>query len=410
MSDLPNINVFVDECGTNELDSSKDSVSQLFICIAILAEDDDLNSLNEAIRMIQKRFCGGGELKSKNIASNMKRRLEILNELKNLPFRFFALVINKDNVSTDSPLQYKQTFYKFINRMLFQRLSAKGACLRVYADRIGSIDFMDSFTAYFNRLALPDLFSGWDHDFVDSRNVPLVQVADFVAGSLGYCYDKKKKGEHSSEINEILYPQCIGIEVWPHGRIELPETLPLDNEEIDKRLNAILNNAVVEFIDKYEDSDDIHEQMQAFVLRELYIAAREYDDKTKRSIYADALIKRLHESGFEEMNRQNFAARIIGKLRDSGIILCGSSLGYRVALSLADINDYMEHDRNIIEPMLHRLQKARENVKTVTPRGYDILSKNGCENLRAFVDILVSQRNSVMMQSEVMADEENELT
>lgn len=405
MDDLQNINVFVDECGTNELDSNKQSVSHLFICVAVLAEDESLDLLSESICQVRKSFFSGSELKSSKVGTNFKRRLKILKALEGLPFRFYALIINKDKVPPDSPLQYKRTFYKFINRMLYQNLVAKGACcLNVKTDRIGTKEFMDSFVPYFEKKGMPDLLSRWNHIFVDSKDEPLVQVADFIAGSLSYCYDKSKKSIKSEEINDVLYPHCSGIDVWPYGRIEVPNTLPLDDEDVNRRLQAFFNNKIVDFITKNENSDDEDKQMQAFVLRELYIA-REYEDNAKRSIFSDELIKRLCHSGYRELNKQNFTARIIGKLRFDGIILCGSPLGYRVALSLDDINDYIEHDKNIIEPMLWRLQVARNNVRLITPDNHDILALDKFNNLRLFVDIFSSNKNSLETMANITDEE-----
>lgn len=386
---LPNINVFVDECGTNELDSSKPSVSHLFICVAVMVEDNDLHDLTTEVKKIQAAFFSGSEIKSSKVGSNIDRRIKILKALAGLPFRYYALIINKSKLQ-NSPLQYKKTFYKFISRMLFRNLVSRGAsCLNVKADKIGTTDFMDSFSAYLESKGKPDLLSGWVHKFVDSKDEPLVQIADFIAGSLGYCYDKSKKCDKSAEINDILYNQCSGIDAWPYGIIEIPDTLPLDEEETNKRINAFLNNKIVEFIERHESSDDIDRQMQAFVLRELYMT-REYEDNTKRSIFSDDLIKRLHEAGYEELNKQSFSAKIIGKIRDAGIILCGSPLGYRIALTLGDITDYVEHDKSIIEPMLWRLNTARESIKTITTNNYDILSSERFWKLRSFVDSFVA--------------------
>lgn len=403
---LPSINVFVDECGTNELDVSKPSVSHLFICVAIMVEDDDLIAGTDKIKEIQKAFFSGNEIKSSKVGSKIDRRLRILKAIAELPFRYYALIINKSKLQ-DTPLQYKRTFYKFINRMLFQNLVSRGAsCLNVKADQIGTADFMDSFSMYLEERGKPDLLSYWQHRFVDSKNEPFIQIADFIAGSLAYCYDKSKKCEKSAEINDILYSHCSGIDAWPYGIIEIPDTLPLNEEETNTRINAFLNNKIVDFIELYESSNDVDRQMQAFVLRELYMT-REYEDNTKRSIFSDDLIKRLHEAGYEELNKQSFSAKIIGKIRDAGIILCGSPLGYRIALTLNDITDYVEHDKSIIEPMLWRLNTARESIKTITTNNYDILYSERFVKLRSFVDSFVADeiKNKTMLDTEFLDEE-----
>src|SRR6185369_13106617 len=137
------VTAFIDETGTNELDSSKANVSNLFICVAIIVEDSSVRSIEEAIREIGKELCSGAEISSKRVGGDHARRLKFLGKFNSLPFGYFGLIINKDRIPKDSGLQYKQSFYKFINRMLYERLLKNGRSLRVIADQIGGQDFMD---------------------------------------------------------------------------------------------------------------------------------------------------------------------------------------------------------------------------------------------------------------------------
>jgi hypothetical protein len=71
--------------------------------------------------------------------------------------------------------------------------------------------------------------------------------------------------------------------------------------------------------------------------------------------------------------KQLFTSDIIGKIRDAGIIIAGTNIGYKLALSVEDINDYLYHNKNVIFPMFARMKKARETIKVATSNEYDIL-------------------------------------
>lgn len=81
----------------------------------------------------------------------------------------------------------------------------------------------------------------------------------------------------------------------------------------------------------------------------------------------------LANSGYEKLTKQVFTANVIGKIRDAGIIIAGTSMGYKLALSAGDIRDYLAHNKNVIFPMFSRIRKAQETIKAATLNEYDIL-------------------------------------
>ncbi|MFA6101378.1 MAG: hypothetical protein WCV67_00920 [Victivallaceae bacterium] len=55
----PRLHVFVDENGTNELDSEKQGVSHLFICTAVIIKALDIELVNSAMVDISRKLCSG---------------------------------------------------------------------------------------------------------------------------------------------------------------------------------------------------------------------------------------------------------------------------------------------------------------------------------------------------------------
>ncbi len=376
---------YVDESGSSALSTSKSGESNLYICVAVVVDDAGRTACELGMDELSQRLSGDGEIASKSISKNHSRRMQFLEGIATMPFHYYALVINKDRLPKDSGFQYKRSFYKYINHMLYRKLASGSHSLHITADEYGGRDFMDSFQAYLKGKGLPDLFSEFEHEFADSAKNRMVQLADLVAGSLGYCFDESRKGDHSSGFRRILREKEAGIQCWPLDHAPHAAISPGTTPELDVVLHEALCERAQRFIDEHEESIDDDRQMQAATLKRL-LFARLYEEGADRSVYSATLIEALKDQGLEELSDQTFKLRVIGKIRDQGILLTGSNEGYRLALDIHDITDFLQHDKSIIEPMLNRLLVARDTVKAITGNEYDILTTGGLENLRRIAD------------------------
>jgi len=380
------LTAFVDETGTNELDSTKTGVSHLFICVAVIVNSVGLVQTESKMKEISQKLCGDAEIKSNRIGTDHQKRLKYLSEIQDLPFGYYALIINKDRIPKASGFKYKRSFYKNINRMLYQQLQQSGNNLRLIADEIGGKDFMDSFVPYLEKQGLPSLFTRFEHYFAKSGQTPLIQLADLIAGTLSYCFDQGKQCEYSPHFREILRKKEVGIQCWPLQIVPVSDSKPTNQSEWDAHLKSTATNRAISFIEKHDNDADIDCAMQASVLRQL-LFSQEFEEQGKQATFSDKLIEQLQNEGFEKLSRQAFSSRVIGKIRDSGIILSGSNEGYRLALSTSDIQDYLNHDRNIMEPMIYRLLQARGTVKLDTANQIDILEHSNYMRLKKLADM-----------------------
>lgn len=381
---------YVDESGGSALDTTKSGESNLYICVAVVVGHLELEICQSGMATLSQRLNGGAEIASKSIGRSHARRKQFLEGVSELPFHYYALVINKDRLPKGSGFRFKRSFYKFINRMLYQKLASGNRCLHVTADEYGGRDFMDSFQAYIEGMGLPDLYSDFQHEFANSTENRMVQLADLVAGSLSYCFDEERKGDHSTGFRRILRGKEAGIQSWPLDYTSGPTMLPATMPELDVALWDALCDRAQRFIDEHEESLDLDRKMQAATLKRL-LFARIYEEPEDRSVYSATLIEALRDQGFESLSDQAFKLRVIGKIRDQRIILTGSNEGYCLALDARDISIYLQHDKNIIEPMLSRLVLARNTVKEITGNRYDILA-NGVENLLRVADAFDDSR------------------
>ena len=117
------VTAYIDESGAYGFDFEKQGCSSHFIVAAILVKNEDIESLTNATEEIRKRFFQKGEMKSKGVGKNHKRRRLLLNALKDLPFKIFVLVVDKRKFKKENTgLMFKQPFYKFLNEQLYKEL------------------------------------------------------------------------------------------------------------------------------------------------------------------------------------------------------------------------------------------------------------------------------------------------
>lgn len=372
---------YVDETGTNVLDTSTNGESNLFICTAVLVKESDNEKLSNVLLDMSQRLCGGAEIKSSRIGKKHERRLKFLQEVKDLDFSYYALIINKDLIPRESGLQYKRSYYKYINRMLYKRVADEFSSLHLIADTIGGQDYMASYEAYLKD-KMPNLMSSFSHDFGDSAETPLLQLADLITGTLGYCFIDTKKGSHSEQFRKILRPKELHIEAWPLRRRVSGETSICGQDEV--LLDSVRNRAI-DFVENNQSAGDEFCRMQGAVVQKL-LFHQFFDCDHDGSLSASKLRGHLENLGFDKPSEPTFRSKIVGKIRDAGIVISGTSKGYRLAVSEQDIHDYLVHNRNIIEPMLNRLKRAQDVIKTDVGTDVDILDTQEFHILKSLVE------------------------
>ncbi len=382
---MQDITAFVDESGDTSLKIQKEGVSSLYVCTAVVIENSAIDQANKTITEWKDKFNGGSELKSNKIGRKHKRRLMLLKALEQVPFNFYANITDKAQIIKGSGLSYKEVFFKFINDKLYQRLMLGTDSLHIIADEHGKKAFMEGCKIYFRKKAQPDLYKTWNHDFEDSAVAPLIQVADIIAGTLAWCFDPTKDcGDYRDKFLETLQKKELGIDFWPRRKEQIPELHIGAKSEWDEVVRAVCHNATVSFIEKFSGDTNGERQMQV-AIAQLLLYLNSYEVADEKARYSDNLIKHLTLQGFEPISKRKFGHSIIGPLRDSGVIIAGDASGYRLAMSVDDINRYVRHVRTIVEPMLNRLLKARRILKTNTLNKFDMLANERFNLIRELV-------------------------
>ena len=96
------------------------------------------------------------------------------------------------------------------------------------------------------------------------------------------------------------------------------------------------------------------------------------NNDTRGYIYTRELKEQLNSIELRNLSDQTFRMRIIGKLRDRGVVIASSQKGYKIPSKQSEPYDFINHDAKIVIPMLARLKKCRDLVRLGTVNGLDL--------------------------------------
>lgn len=387
---MDNVYAFTDEYGAFGWEIDNPSVSTHFIITAIIVKESDLADFEKGAEALRKKHFQTGEIKSTKIGKDHKRRLRILADLQGIPFSIFSVCIDKkmclENMSMQG-LRYKKSFYKFMNNIVHRELRRAFKHITVVADEIGSNEYMQSFCQYVsNHQDMPNLFGDTQFSFQNSKADVRIQIADLVSGTLSYVFDHHKKGPDVPDYLGILRSKLIRIEPYP----KTYKSYVLENsaiaEDYDEDIAKLCFAQAVGFIEHHADEIDPEIQAQIIVLQ--YLLFRFMNNDTRGYIYTYELKQQLTNTELQGLSDQAFRMRIIGKLRDKGVIIASSQKGYKIPSKQSELYDFINHDAKIVIPMLARLKKCRDLVKLGTANQLDLLNHSEYDSLRIFFNAL----------------------
>lgn len=372
---------FIDAYGDPSLDVEKTGVTTSFIVTAVVVAGEDAARLRAQVDRVRSEFFGPGPMKSSKCKD--ERRMAVLRALLALDFRFIAVAVDKSRVIRDSGLVYGEPFVKFVHRLLLDRLFAATPDLHVVADRYGRDDFMEGFQRYVleKRTALGqgDLFRRAKFEFANSRAEPLIQLADFVSGSLARLFDPKKLSPAKDEIQDLLRSKALFVVDWPKRfRASLRPLVGGSRHDIAVRRFCV--EAVQSYLRSHADPSDPEVLARVETLGYLLFTFESVSET--EWVAADHLRDVLASMGVTFKSKHEFLSKVVAKLRDAGVILGSSPAGYKIPGSVADVLQFVERTDTIVVPMLNRLRAAREALLLATDGALDVVADDRFEWLR----------------------------
>lgn len=372
---------FADEFGNNSFDFQNQGSH--FIIATVITKTENIDTLRTGVNDIRKKHnFQTGEIKSSKVGPNHIRRQKILEDIAKLDISIYAVVVDKRKLSGQG-FNYKKSFYKFLNNLLYKELFRTFPKLDLHVDEHGSNDFMREFKKYVNKNHILRLFSDSDFSITNSKNNEFIQLADFIAGSLGYIYDELKKSEHSETFQNILSPRISSINCFPKefSFKELKES-NID-ESFDERIAELCFLRVQDFLDK-QTGDNQQKLDQINFLKLLIWLQRA--NPINRYITSSEIFRHLNQNRHEKIQEEYFRTKVVGNLRDKGILIASGREGYKIPISAKDLDTFINHGKSIILPMVNRIKEARNAIKLATGNELDLLDKAEYSELRRMLD------------------------
>lgn len=383
---MSGIVAFADEYGNNSFEF--DTQGSHFIVASIILHKDKLKEARTQIEQIRIKHFQKGEIKSKKVANNHSRRIKILREICQIDFAIYAVIVDKRKLEGEG-FKYKESFYKFLNGLVYKELFHTFPSLDLVVDEHGENYFMRQFKKYVQRRHMPTLFSGSDFNFGISQDNSMIQLADFMAGTLARCFDETKKTEDSSQFLLLLKPKITSLNHFPPDHRTYYTEAARDERTFDPEIATAGFNSANLFldsqkVDSHEDTDKIN------CVKLLLLYFNNYG--VHKYITTSELIRHLNVGRPEPLTEHTFRTKVIGKIRDAGVLVVssstGSNKGYKLPSTLEDLHKFVNHGNSMILPMLHRIKIIRDRIKLATLNQTDIAAKEEFHELRTLLDIL----------------------
>lgn len=344
---------YIDESGNHDLETGKAGASSYFLALAILLPKAEVTTLENEVEIIRAKYFGAGEIKSSNVKDD--RRRKIIADLAPLNFQFYAVAVDKARVDRDSGLGYKRSFIKFANGKLYSALFQNLMDIEVFADAHGSPEFVESFVKYIEDHHRRDLFSNSKVQMVDSGSHVLVQLADFLVGTLAKIYEKKSAPEMRKEFAVFLGAKRNRVDEWP-PRYELRSAPAKSTSEIDETVRFIALNAAGLFLQDEPPTEEYEKRVQQAALSFMLFRATFSEDADY--IPTHEIVDHLILQGFSDINNHYLRSNVVAKLRDQNVIIASSPRGYKIPTTYADLFGFAELVDGIASPLLARLKRA----------------------------------------------------
>lgn len=371
---------YADEFGTNSFNFEEQTSH--FIVASVIMNIDELDFINENLERIRVKFFQKGEMKSQKVKANHQRRKLLLSELNNINYSIYAVIVDKRLLFGDG-FKYKQSFYKYLNGILYKELYKTFPELELIVDEHGENDFMINFKKYVEKNHIRTLFSGSNFNIKKSNNELGIQLADIIAGTLGYIYDETKKGEHSEYFQRLLSNKITSINIFPRK-------YELTNFEDDKystsEYDIVIANLSLRRIFDYIDitRGDTLQNRDSINFLKVLVRYHEANHPRKYTT-ANEFIRHLNVNRDNQMGKEHFV-NLIGHLRDKGLLIASSRGGYKIPTNLLEIKQYIRHGNSIIIPLIRRIEECRKALKLATKNELDILDDNEFKRLKDLIE------------------------
>lgn len=186
----------------------------------------------------------------------------------------------------------------------------------------------------------------------------------------------------------MLQPKITSISFFPNQKHPLDYQPEKEEEGYSPLIAEHSVNLAQNFVADTKGNLSLEEidQINCVKLLLLYFKAYDY----RKYVSTHEIINQLSVDRKVPMKLQYFRTKVIGELRDKGLIIASKSsglkTGYKIPTSAEDLYHFVNHGNSIIIPMLARIKRCRDQINLATRKELDILNKPEYSELKKILD------------------------
>jgi biotin operon repressor len=105
-----------------------------------------------------------------------------------------------------------------------------------------------------------------------------------------------------------------------------------------------------------------------------------------RYISTKEIFNHLNQSRDKPLKVEYFRSKVVGNLRDKGILISSSPKGYKIPTSEKDLHSFIKHGNRIILPMANRINEMRKAIKLASGNKLDLLDNPDFKELKEMLN------------------------
>ena len=375
---------FIDELGDYRFDFEKGIGSTHFIIASILLKESNKESLESGLAQISQKYFQTGTIDANIIDHNPTQTMQLINDLKDLPFSVYAYVIDKRKIREEHGILYKVPFLKYLNRQIYDDLNRTFEQLDFAANEQESKLFISSFNNYIKTRSIPDLFNYSTFGFNQTRSDILLQLANLITRILATGYERTIYTDQYRSFSKIFKSKIAAVNLLPQDYKNFLFDYQPEHSKYDEIIIKQAVNLTYKYIEKHRKSEDDDERLRLDFLKFLLFNLKENPDEY---VYTEEILDNLNAIRDVKLNPHNFRSNIVSKLRDSGLLIASSNKGYKLPVCLNDLYDFVNLSSLTIHPMIQRIAKCRDQILLATNHEIDILEQKEYDYLKRIIDL-----------------------
>ncbi|MBU1118638.1 DUF3800 domain-containing protein [Patescibacteria group bacterium] len=207
--------VFIDESGDSGMNQKQGSSKFFTVALVVFEDKEEAIACDRSIDELKRKLDWRQNSEFHFKVNSNKVREMFLRSIAKYNFFYYGIVINKNPKKLwGEGFKDKSSFYKYTCGLVFQNASQQLQNSTVIIDQTGSLDFKRQLGTYLRRKMNYDktkVIRKVKMQRSESNN--LLQLADYVAGSINRSLSERKK--HYNVFRKLISHREIRVQIWP---------------------------------------------------------------------------------------------------------------------------------------------------------------------------------------------------